>query len=165
MRTWCRCAASVGMLTGGAVATRARAGVRSGQSWPDCSGFVLGKRGAFWGFCSDWRLQPGGGVAGGVLPGVSAPGPTHFLCWCKESKQRKHLEEHAVVVTLTGRCAPGGDMRCSRKVLLDTQGSRRTQRIRERHARHGAPHRSPRQIPKTRCPYGSAKARSIGTHW
>jgi len=27
--------------------------------------------------------------------GVSAPRPTHFLCWCKESKPRKHLEYNA----------------------------------------------------------------------
>jgi hypothetical protein len=27
--------------------------------------------------------------------GVSAPRPTHFLCWCKESKQRRHLEYNA----------------------------------------------------------------------
>ena len=58
-----------------------------------------------------------------LLAGVSAPRPTHFLCWCKESKQRKHLEELAVVAVVTGRCAPAGEARCSRKVLLDTQCS------------------------------------------
>ena len=31
-----------------------------------------------------------------LLAGVSAPRPTHFLCWCKESKPRKHLQGRAV---------------------------------------------------------------------
>ena len=34
-----------------------------------------------------------GGLA--LQAGVSAPRPTHFLCWCKESKPRKHLEYNA----------------------------------------------------------------------
>ena len=39
-----------------------------------------------------------GSSAGCVLAlqaGVSAPRPTYFLCWCKESKPRKHLEYNA----------------------------------------------------------------------
>jgi hypothetical protein len=39
----------------------------------------------------------GSSAAGGraMQAGVSAPRPTHFLCWCKESKPRKHLEYNA----------------------------------------------------------------------
>ena len=35
------------------------------------------------------------GCGRGMQAGVSAPRPTHFLCWCKESKPRKHLEYNA----------------------------------------------------------------------
>ena len=83
-------------------------------------------------------VEPAGSGAG-----VSPPGATHFLCRCKESKQRKHLEELAVVGVGIGRFAPGGAARCSRKVLLDTQGSRKTQRTFARRARHKDPHGIP----------------------
>ncbi len=53
-------------------------------------------------------------------PGFSAPGPTHFLCWCKESEQRKHLEEHVVVAVAIGRCRSSRCHAKSRKGLLDT---------------------------------------------
>jgi len=35
------------------------------------------------------------GCVRAMQAGVSAPRPTHFLCWCKESKPRKHLEYNA----------------------------------------------------------------------
>jgi len=41
-----------------------------------------------------------------------------------------------VVAVLIGRCAPAGDLRCSRKGLLDTQGSWRAQQTFARRARH-----------------------------
>jgi hypothetical protein len=36
-----------------------------------------------------------------TLAGISAPRPTYFLCWCKESKQRKHLECATRFLSLT----------------------------------------------------------------
>ena len=54
-----------------------------------------------------------------LLAGVSAPRPTHFLCWCKESKQRKHLEEHAVVAVVSDRYAPAGGARGLAQQALD----------------------------------------------
>ena len=47
--------------------------------------------------CLQRRALRGAPASGGLVPeaGVSAPRPTHFLCWCKESKPRKHLEHNA----------------------------------------------------------------------
>jgi len=47
-----------------------------------------------------------------------------------------------LVAVVIGRCAPAGETRCSRKVLLDTQGSWRTQRTCPRLARHGTRYES-----------------------
>ncbi len=37
---------------------------------------------------------------------VSPRRASHFLCWCKESNQRKHL--NTISLAVTGRCAPAG---------------------------------------------------------
>ena len=41
--------------------------------------------------CALRGSSAGRGLA--LQAGVSAPRPTHFLCWCKESKPRKHVED------------------------------------------------------------------------
>jgi hypothetical protein len=44
---------------------------------------------------------------------MSSRRPTYFLCWCKESRQRKHLESMRRTISLVDidRCAPAGGVR------------------------------------------------------
>jgi hypothetical protein len=44
---------------------------------------------------------------------MSSRQPTYFLCWCKESRQRKHLESmrRTISPAAPDRCAPAGGMR------------------------------------------------------
>jgi hypothetical protein len=45
--------------------------------------------------------------------GGSSRRPTYFLCWCKESRQRKHLESMRRTISSVApdRCAPAGGVR------------------------------------------------------
>jgi hypothetical protein len=49
--------------------------------------------------------------------GGSSRRPTYFLCWCKESRQRKHLESMQRTISLVApdRCAPAGGVRALAK--------------------------------------------------
>jgi hypothetical protein len=49
--------------------------------------------------------------------GDSSRRPTYFLCWCKESRQRKHLESMRRTISSVGpdRCAPAGGVRALAK--------------------------------------------------
>jgi hypothetical protein len=49
--------------------------------------------------------------------GGSSRRPTYFLCWCKESRQRKHLESmrRTTSPVAPDRCAPAGDVRALAK--------------------------------------------------
>jgi hypothetical protein len=49
--------------------------------------------------------------------GGSSRRPTYFLCWCKESRQRKHLESMRRTISSVDvdRCAPAGGVRALAK--------------------------------------------------
>jgi hypothetical protein len=49
--------------------------------------------------------------------GGSSRRPTYFLCWCKESRQRKHLESMRRTTSSVApdRCAPAGGLRALAK--------------------------------------------------
>jgi hypothetical protein len=50
--------------------------------------------------------------------GGSSRRPTYFLCWCKESRQRKHLESmrRTISPVAIDRCAPAGGVRVLAKL-------------------------------------------------
>jgi hypothetical protein len=57
------------------------------------------------------------------LAGGSSPRPTHFLCWCKESKQRKHLQ-HACGGRRSQRSLRSAGWRAGSRAAGARQGGR-----------------------------------------
>jgi hypothetical protein len=74
------------------------------------------------GFVMTVALVPS--VVGGLsLAGGSSPRPTHFLCWCKESKQRKHLQ-HACGGRRSQRSLRSAGWRAGSRAAGARQGGR-----------------------------------------